>query len=166
MTHLYELADQYRFLTLTAEDEEVDADKLQTSLAEVKDQLGNKVENIGKFCLSLKATLEAIKAEETRLASRRQVIENRIDWLRNYLLQEMTVAGIDKVQRDVLTVSIRVNPPSVNVIREDDIPQEYRVVIPETWHPDKKLIIEHFKNTGEIIPGVSIIADKKSVQIR
>lgn len=166
MTHLYELADQYRFLTLAPDEEEVDAEKLQVCLDDIKDQLENKVENIGKFYLSLKATLEAIKAEETRLASRRQAIENKANWLKGYLLQEMTVASVDKVQRDVVTVSVRVNPPSVNVVKEDDIPQEYRVIIPEKWQPDKRLIIDHFKDTGEIVPGVEIITDKKSVQIR
>ncbi len=39
-------------------------------------------------------------------------------------------------------------------------------VKPETWQPDKTTILEHFKNTGELIPGIEIITDKKSINIR
>jgi len=140
--------------------------QLQSALAEVKEKIDDKVENIGKFVLSLSADTDAIKVEEERLASRRKAIDNRISWLKNYLLQEMTVANVDKVKRDVLTVSIRVNPPSVNVITLDDIPTQYRRIIPETWQPDKKTIIDHFKDTGEIVPGVEVVTDKKSIVIK
>lgn len=164
--HLYQLTDQYRFLELAIEGGEGEEDELKAKLEEVKEHIEDKVENVGKFVLSLEAGITAIKSEEERLSSRRRVIESRIDWLKNYLLQEMTLADLEKVKRDVLTVLVRLNPPSVNVLDPESIPQQFRRVIPETWQPDKKTIIDHFKDTGEIVPGIEVITDKKSVQIR
>ena len=165
-SHLYEIADQFRFLSRLLDDAELPKEEVDSALGEIKGQLEEKVENIGKFYLSLQATIAAINTEEDRLLDRRKALENKATWLKDYLLQEMTVAEVDKVKRELVTVSVRVSPPSVNVVKEDDIPQEYRVIIPETWHADKKAISDHFKGTGEIIPGVEIITDRKSIQIR
>ena len=169
--HLYELADRYRFLESEVRELELtpgdDGNQIIfAALNAIKDKLDNKVENIGKFILSLKASVAGIEAEEHRLSDRKTAINQRIDWLKNYLLNEMTVAKIDKVKRDIFTVSLRTNPPSVHVLDETIIPKEYQHIIPESWQPDKKDITDHFKATGEIIPGVEIIKDKKSVVIR
>ena len=165
MTALYELADQYKFLDSLLEDE-ADAESFATALSSLRDEFGNKVSNIGKFVLSLSSDIGAIRTEESRLAQRRKTLEGKIDWLKEYLHKEMTFAGIDKVQQDVVTVSLRLAPPSCIVVDLDEIPSEYRRVIPEHWEPDKVAIIYRFKKTGEIVPGVEIVADKKTVQVR
>lgn len=170
MTQLYKLADQYRFLEQAVERGEGDEDtgdtQLQLDLADLKEKIEDKVENIGKFILSLEADTTGIKAEEERLSSRRVAIVNRVRWLKDYLLQEMTVAQVDKVKRDVLTVSVRTSPPSVNVLDMDAIPEQFRRVIPEKWEVDKKEMIANFKGTGEIPAGTEIITNKKSIVIR
>ena len=78
----------------------------------------------------------------------------------------MTTCNIQKVKRDVVTVSVQKNPPSVEVGELDLIPAEFRRVIPEHWEPDKKEILEHFNKTGEIVPGVDVILNRKHVSIR
>ena len=150
MTHLYELSDQIKFLQ---EDTELGEEEFQKALGEIQGQFQDKVENIGKLFLSFQADVTAIKSEEERLQSRRQSIEHKADWLKGYLLQEMTAVGIEKVRRDVLTVSLRTNPPSVNVLDQEAIPIEFRRIIPETWQPNKPSILSHFKSTGEIVAG-------------
>lgn len=163
---LYELTDQYRFLEAEIESGTEGDETLLTALAEVKAKIDDKVENIGKFILSLQADITGIRSEEDRLAARRYAVEHRIDWLKGYLVGEMTVAKLDKVKRNVITVSLRTNPPSVNVTDIEALPLEYQRCIPESYVADKKLIVDHFKDTGEVIPGVEIIKDKKSVVIR
>ena len=158
---LYELTDQIQFLR---GDTELEEDEFQKALDEIHEQFQDKVENIGKFFLTLQADVTAIKSEEERLQSRRQSIERKAGWLKSYLLQEMTAVGIERVQRGILTVSIRTNPPSANVIDREAIPTEFRRIIP--WEPDKKQIIDHFKTTGEVVAGIEIIKDKKSIQIK
>jgi len=160
---LYKLTDDYKTLEGMLDKEDYDPADIKNMLDNVKEQIGDKVENIAKFVLNLKADATIIFAEEKRLYARKQAVEHNIEWLKSYLLNEMTAVGIDKVKREVLTVSIRTNPPSVEVVNEEEIPEEYQHW---TWTPEKKLMIEHFKATGEIVPGVSIITEKKSIVIR
>lgn len=145
---------------------EIENDNLAAQLSDIKARFEEKAENVGKYILSLEAEAQSIQTELDRLSTRKQKIGKNTDWLKSYLLQEMTVTGIDKIRRDLFTISLRLNPPSVNVIDTDSIPTHFRRIIPETWQPDKKQILEHFKETGEIIAGVEMVTDKKSLQIK
>ena len=166
MVKLYELTERYRVIEGMFESDLVTKEEVQTSLDDIKEQIDDKVENIAKIVLSFKANIEAIKAEEERLANRRSGMISSMEWLKNYLLNAMMSSRTYKVKRDLLTVSVTDNLPSVEVIDLDMIPAEYRRVIPETWQPDKKAIVEHFKETGEIIPGTDVILNKKHVRAR
>ena len=166
MAKLYELTDRYRTIEGMFDSELITKEEIQASLDNIKEQIGDKVESLAKIVLSLKSSIEAIKAEEDRLAARKSGMVNNMEWLKNYLLVEMMSTNTLKVKRDLLTVAVADNPPSVEVIDLDLIPIEYRRVIPETWQPDKKAMIEHFKETGEIITGTDIILNKKHVVIR
>ena len=157
MTTLYELTGQYLQLN-----EESD----MAQLNELKDTIENKVENIGKLILSLKSESEDIDEEIARLVMRRNARDNQMTSLKQYLLQEMTLMNIDKIKRTLFTVSVRINPPSVNVLNKEDVPVHFRRIIPETWEVDKRTIIENFKANGEIPNGCEVIYDKKSLQIR
>ena len=164
--HLYELVDQYKTLMQVIDDTSAAPEDFQLYLAKITDQLERKVEHIAKFCISIQANVEAIKLEEVRLTQRRQSLEKKDAWLRQYLLAEMVAVGTEQVKRDTVTVSVRTNPPSVEVLDLDAVPQEFRRLIPETWQVERKLILEHFKATGEILDGVSIVTDKKRIEIR
>ena len=162
---LYELTETYRTLQLILDTAE-NPEEYQAALDELKDSIENKVENIGKFILSLEADEEAIGTELVRLAARKQAITNRKNHLKNYLLTEMRTAGLDKVKKPLFTVSVRNNPPSVQIDDPADIPLEYRRVIPEHTEPDKKAILEYFKATGENVRGAQVVTDRKSLQIK
>ena len=157
---LYELADQYKAL------QNANEEGFEVALDQLKDAIEDKAENIGKLWLSLQSNVEAIKSEEKRLADRREALENKAERLRDYLKRELELAGIDKVKRDTVTVSLRSNPPSVNILSEDAIPKEFWRIIPARGEWAKKDIISHWKITGNPVPGVEIVTNKKSVVIR
>ena len=166
MTKLYELTERYLTIENMLEDEYITKDEIKTSLQAIEDEFGDKVSTLGKFVLELKSTTEAIKIEEDRLLKRRQAIVSNIEWLKNYMLTEMLAIDILKIKRDVVTVSVQDNPPSVELLDLEQVPKQYVRIIPEVKEPDKKAIAEHFKQTGEIVPGVSMILDKKHVVVR
>jgi len=163
---LYELSDDYRKLLTELDNEESQQDNITAILSEVKEQFNEKVENIGKMVLSLKADAETLKLEEQRLSKRRHTIEAKSEWLETYLKNELTNTGVDNVKGTLVTVSLRKNPASVNILNAEAIPEIYRTVIPESWQPDKKAILTQFKNTGEIVDGCEIINDKKHLEIK
>jgi len=163
MTHLYELSNAYKMLQET---DELTQEELNEALNNIGELFSEKASNIGKLTLSLQSDAEAIDSELKRLGQRKQALDNRVKGLKFYLAQEMEATNIDKVKNEVLTISLRSNPPSVNVVDSDSIPTNFRVIIPESWQPDKKAIIEYFKETGLLVGGTEVISDKKHVVIK
>lgn len=156
---LYELAQNYAQLMEMAE--EMESDALVDTLEALQDAIEDKVENIAKFIKNLEADAKIIKEEEKRLAERRQSIEKKIDRLKQYLQEQLEVAGLQRVKRPTITVAIQNNPPSVEITDEKLIPSEY--MIPQ-YKVDKKSILERLKN-GETVPGCEL-RQTKGVRIR
>jgi chromosome segregation ATPase len=156
---LYELAQNYAHLLEIAE--EMDPEVLKDTLSSIQEEIEDKAENIAKLIRNLEADAKIIREEEKRLAERRQSIEKKIDYLKQYLQEQLEVAGLQKVKRPTITVAIQNNPPSVEIADENLIPSDFK--IPQ-FKIDKKSIMERLKN-GEEIPGCSL-KQTKGVRIR
>jgi predicted ArsR family transcriptional regulator len=161
---LYELTEQYKYIekALDEADEEFPRDALEV----IKTKIEDKAEDIAKLIRSYEADVTGIQSEIERLTKRGKTLQGKIDWLKEYLKQEMIVADIPSIKKGLFTISLRPCPASVNVIDFDAIPVEFRRFIPESWQPDKKLILDYYKEHNQVITGVEIIADKKSLSIR
>lgn len=157
---LYELAQSYAELLEMAE--EMESDVLVDTLESLQEAIEDKAENIAKLIKNLEADARIIKEEEQRLAERRRVIEAKVDKLKTYLQEQLETAGLQKVKRPTITVSIQANPPSVDVIDETAIPIDF--LIPQAPKVDKKSILERLKK-GENVPGVAL-KQTKGVRIR
>lgn len=157
---LYELTESY--LNLLEMAEQLDEETFQNTLESIQEALEDKVENTAKFIRCLEADIAAIKEEEKRLADRRRALEEKADRAKDYLKDQLIKAGIERVKRPTITVSIQNNPPSVNVVDLDAIPTQY--LIPQPPNVDKKTILQRLKD-GESIPGVEI-QQTKGLRIR
>jgi hypothetical protein len=164
--HLYEIADEYRSFLANADSEEFNEDTLKSKLAEITGKFNDKAENIGIMALELQSDSKALDDEINRLSNRKRAIDNKVSWLKGYLLQEMLNSAIDKVPGKIVTLSLRNAPPSVNILDKNAVPENYRRVIPESWDINKSAILENFKTTGEIPNGCEVITNKKSLMIR
>lgn len=159
---LYTLADNYRkVLELLEEGED---ESLKDTLDAIADAIEQKAEGIAKIIRTMDAEIDALKTEEKRLADRRKAIENRRNGLKQYLEDQMTVSGIDKVKTPTFTIAMQNNPPSVNVLDDNAIPLWFKVHVPEQWNVDKKSILQAIKD-GQEIPGVEI-HQGRSLRIR
>jgi hypothetical protein len=160
MTALYELSQSYAELLGMADslDQEVFID----TLAAISEALEDKVEHTAKFVRNLESDIEALKAEEKRLADKRKVLENKVCSIKEYLQHEMEFAGLDKVKRATVTVSIQNNPPSVQVLDESLIPDTY--MIPVAPKLDKKAILSVLKE-GDEVPGCEM-QQTRSIRIK
>lgn len=148
---LYELTDNYMQLVELAD--QLDEETFRNTLESIQDSIEDKVENTAKVIKSIEADVQAIKEEEKRLKERRQALEKKIDNIKDYLKEQLEKAGIDKVKRPTITVSIQKNPPSVKVIDEKLIPSSFMIAkAPEL---DKKAVLEKLKG-GEEVPGVEL----------
>jgi predicted nuclease with TOPRIM domain len=142
---LYELTTNY--LSLMEMAEEMDTDTLKDTLESIEEEINDKAENIAKLIKNLNADVDALKTEEKRLADRRKSLENKVTHLKEYLQNQLEVAGLDKVKRPTITVSIQNNPPSLKVL-DEKLLSDY--MIPQDPKLDKKAILTALKEGMEV----------------
>ena len=161
---LYELSQNFRNLQQVLENAGEDENLKElviNSMKELECDLSTKVENIVRLIKNLQAEVEALKAEEKRLAKERKIRENKIENLQGYLFD--TINGLEKreVEGGIFTVSIKKNPPKAIVEDLNAIPKQFIVNTPSV---DKKMIKEALKN-GEKIEGAKLVQEE-SLKIR
>lgn len=87
-----------------------------TTLATIEEMFEDKAVNIALFVKNLEAEISVIKAEEARLKARRQTKEKLVKRLREYLISNMQQVKLKRINSDPrVTISLRVNPPSVSI---------------------------------------------------
>lgn len=165
MSSLYELVGKRLDLQKKLEELNFDDETIADSLEGDSTELQAKIEDYGFVIRNLEAFGDAIKAEETRLFERRKAHEKRVENIKSWLLHNMQACGITKIECPAFTISVKTNPPSVDVLHECDIPAAYmrtpEIKLPEAA-PDKKLIMDALK-AGLSVPGCAIKQSTKLV---
>lgn len=151
---LFDICSQVGQLKYGADLLGIDEEVLLDTLDSLEGTMQEKIEYITDQILQTQRFAEMCKAEEQRLYDRRKAMENRVDRLKGYIQNCMTIAGTQKIQYALFTVNIQKNPPSVKYLDETAIPADYRETkVTETIN--KKLILEALK-AGESVPGATI----------
>lgn len=162
---LCELTERYREVLDRLSDPSEDAveeECCQALLAGLSEAFDDKVFGVAKVIRSMRADVAAISAELERLGARKRHLSGRIDWLKRYLLSEMEGVGRERIRGSTLTVSLAKSPPSCEVVDLDLVPEEFKRVRIEA---DRAAVLEHFRCTGELVPGTVVIADRRHVRI-
>ena len=159
---LYELANGYEVVLSIMEEEGGD---YVTALDQLAEEFDVKAEYIAKMVLNLSAEAKACKDEADRLAGKAKTATNKLQWLKQYLLNNMEKMRKEEIRGQVLSMRVQSNPPSCVVIDPAKIPDLYWRVIPEQREPDKKAILELYRNCEEVVDGVQI-QRTKSLRIR
>lgn len=154
---LYELAESYQKVLGMIENGE----ELGDTLEAIEEAFELKVENIAKVMKSVEGEAEIIREEEKRLAERRRALESQVIRLKTYVEDNMKSSGIDKVKGRFFSLSLQKNPPSVEIINESLIPNDY---IKTVTSVDKKLILEAIK-AGQAVTGCEL-KQTESLRIR
>lgn len=161
MTALYELALSFR----ESADKLADLDLPPEVVADTLESLGGdlelKAQNVALFTRNLEATAAAIKDAEAGMAKRRKALENRVAHLKDYMLAQMMVAGIKKIEGPYLRIGIRDNPEAVEVFDAAQVPAEFmRQPEPPPPAPDKTAIKAAIK-AGREVPGVKLTRSQR-----
>lgn len=153
---LYQIADQYLADMQKLQDMELDDQTLMDTLEGLSGELEVKATNVAMFVRNLESSAEAIKAAEKAMAERRKAIEAKAERIRQYLLENMQRTGITKIESPYLAIGLRKNPPSVEVIDQALIPDEY-FDIPEPPAPtlNKNRLKDDLK-AGVIVEGAKL----------
>jgi hypothetical protein len=159
---LYEITGAFPKLMAQEEMSEEDKNKVEEELTTLLQKKSNSVIAYSK---NIELAIKAMKEEETRIATNRKTLENRLEQFKKYVKECMEGNGINKIETDLGTLSIARSPISIEIVNEEEIPDEYKEVI-FTTKVDKKKIAEAFKSTGELIEGVEIHTDNTNLRIK
>lgn len=151
MTALYTLALEFRAAAEQLENLELPPEAVADTLESLSGDLEQKAQNVALFARNLEATAAAIKQAEGDMARRRKALENRVAHLKDYMLAQMMVAGIKKIEGPYLRIGIRDNPEAVEVFDAAQIPAEFmRQPEPPPAAPDKTAIKAAIKAGKEV----------------
>ena len=159
---LYEIKNG--FLDLN-EKEELSEEERQEIGMQLADALQTKSNNIIAYYQDQNTLLNAIDEEIKRLQEYKKITKNKIDRYKEYVKSNMDLLGLEKISTDLGVISIAKSPISVEILDEQQIPDEYKEVV-TTIKVDKKKIADNFKETGEIIDGVNIITNNTNLRIK
>lgn len=159
---LYDITNAFPVLMEAEEITEEDKAKIKEELTLLLQQ---KSQNIIGYTKNIELTIAAMKSEENRISEQRKALENRTAKFKQYVKECMENSGITKIETGLGILTIAKNPISVEVVNEDDIPNDYKLEV-VTTKIDKKAIADNFKATGEIPAGVNILTTNTSLRIK
>lgn len=157
---LYEITNAFPALM-----EAEDVDNKEEIEKELMALLSQKSQSVIGYVRNIELTINAMKTEEERIATQRKFLENRIERFKSYVMESMQRGGFTKIETELGTLTLADCPMSVEIFNEYEVPNEFKQEL-ITTKISKDLIKKHIKETGEIIPGVKVIDNKKSLRIR
>jgi hypothetical protein len=165
---LFQIAHEYRQITDVLTDAGCDEQTLTDTLEGEAWPLELKAQNYGFVIRNLQATAASIKDAEKLMADRRKSIERRADALLERLKTGLEIAGVIKLDCPHFALTIKKNPPSVNIWDEKQIPARFMRIPPPppppAPAPDKAAIKDAIK-AGEDVPG-AIMAQGTRLEIK
>lgn len=127
-------------------------------LDNLNEQLNIKRENIALYIKNLVADSKAIDEEIKNLTARKRSINNKIDWLKQYLANDLQG---NKFETAKVVVSFR-KSKAVEINPDAEIPNEF--LIQQAPKPDKASLKKAIQS-GAVINGVSIV-EKSNISIK
>lgn len=150
---LYAMAGEFKEAADKLAEMDLDEVTIRDTLESLSGDLEAKATNTIMLVRNLEATAEQIKAAEKQMADRRKAFEARAASIRQYVMDTMIFAGIQKIECPLFKIALRDNPPAVVVDSAEQIPTHYMTDPPPPAPvPDKKLIAQALKD-GQEVPG-------------
>jgi len=164
MTTLYEMAGRFLTVAELADDPNMPEDALTDTLEGIEGEIQDKAQALLQVCANMDGDIGAIDHEIKRLNERKTIISNRKQRLRDYLFDNMTATGIDKISCPLFNITLSKARPMVIVNHESLIPAKY-IKTTTTTAPIKAEILKALK-AGEAVPGCALGESKRALLIK
>jgi len=154
VSNLYEITKQLEFVIKSIELAEGEVTpELEEALDRLESSAEGKIMAIRNIIKNEEFRLEAIKQETGRLRAMKKSSENKIEWLKNYLMTCIERMG---GKYDGTTFKLGIGESTSVEADLERLPELYRrtKVIVEA---DKEAIKEHLKVPGTTIPGATLV---------
>jgi hypothetical protein len=105
----------------------------------------------------------ALKERLSQMRGRLARLEGRSASKRQVVLENMQATQVHKLSAPDFTASVKICPPAVTIVAEDDLPIDY--LQPQPPKPDKRAILEAL-NKGTPVPGAVLSETKHTLSVR
>tara|TARA_R100000458_G_C8238089_1_gene217872 strand:- start:449 stop:955 length:507 start_codon:yes stop_codon:yes gene_type:complete len=162
---LYELTKDIKEINDLIESGEIEANDALDTLESLDLAVKQKGTDITALLLNEEASIKALKEAEEKIANRRKRKQNKIEWLKQYLLENMEANGIQSLESPEFAVSLVKNPPKVELIEDAEklLHDKYgdRFIRSKTTiSVNRKELLEAMKK-GEEITGAKIVQSNR-----
>lgn len=140
---LYEITGEILELLMMAEDLELDQKMIRDTMEGLDFEFEEKAEAYAKVVKTLEMDIAGLDEEIQRMTKRKATIKNNIDRLKRSLEGAMIATGKRKFKTPLFGFGIQKNPPSLNVLDETKIPEEFW--IEQQPKLDKKAALAYVK---------------------
>lgn len=147
---------------LMAEFPEADGETLADTLEGLSD-LPDLIGAIVRSALEDKALVDALKVRIEDLQARSSRLVNRAARKREIAGEAMGSAGLTRLILDDMTLSLRPNPPAVQVTDEEEVPEDYW--LPQPPKLDRKALRDDVLS-GRDVPGTVLSNRPDSLAVR
>lgn len=158
---LYELSSQYRQALTVFEDidlsdlnEEQQHQLINDTLEPIEDDFKTKALSIGSYIANLDLEAEALKTMEKRIEQRRKANERKVNWLKDYLHNEMKAINLLTIKDSQISLNVRKNPGRVIIENETLLPDNYKEA--QTTILVRKSLIAEALKAGHRVPGAAL----------
>lgn len=149
---LYELSENMNRIDLMMQE---GMEGLEDTLESIDEMFKDKAEGCIKLAISKQMESNAIKMEMDRLKKRADNLDKDAAWLEGYVEREMLRTNTTEIKTTLLTLKLRMTPPSVVVDDALALPSHLMRTVPATTQPDKVAIKEALKH-GVEVPGARL----------
>jgi hypothetical protein len=161
MNSLYKITAEYLENVKLLESMDFDDETKKDTLESLQGDFENKAISIGFVQKTLSAHVGAIDAALKDMQERKRVVENKLNRLNEYLLENMQQAGITSISCPQFDIKLKNNPVKVDIYEAGLLPSEFmrQPELPPP-QPDKKAIKEAIE-AGKEVQGARLIKTQR-----
>lgn len=164
MNSLYVITNNFMDLMNKAEQGQLTEEEYNKLGEEIALELQQKSTNIIGYYQNENALLDAIDTQIKRLQDFKKAKKNHLDNYKKYVKENMEKLGVTKIETELGTLSIAKSPISIEIVNEEEIPNEYKEEV-TTYKVDKKKIADMYKK-GNSVAGVIIHDNNTNLRIK
>lgn len=154
---LYELKNMY----LNLMDLDLEGEELRNTLENIDDEIEIKAENYAGVIKNLEAEVDAYKKEIERMSKIKKSLESRASLLKSNLEQAMIELDKKKFKTNLFSFNIQRNAPSIKILDEDAVPEEFVEYERKIKKNDLKKAIKEGLETE-----AAVLVESESLRIR
>ena len=161
MTALYALTSQYREAADKLSELDLDEDTIRDTLESMSGPVQEKIIAVAMIARNKEADADAIEKAQAEMEKRKRALRSQADGMKQYAMNSMLATDQTKIECPYFRLTVRDNPPAVDVYELGIVPAQYMVQAPPPPPAlDKRAIGEALK-AGIDVPGCQLRKGKR-----